>query len=331
MIGRSGGGAKRDGRATEFSAPATWPKELTQKWKAPVGDGVATPALVGDKLFVVARQNDNEVTRCLDAATGEQVWEDKLAAQSISGSAQGFQGPRASPAVADGKLVTLTTRGTLSCFDAASGKVLWRKTDFTSAPRFYTSASPLIVDGLCIAMLGGGDKGAIIAYDLNSGDEKWKWTGDGPAYASPSLMTIDGVNLIVAETDKKIVALSAADGKLVWETPYATTGRGYNAASPVVDGQTIIITGSGRGVHAVQLSRSRATSLSRRTCGAIAEKSLQFNSPVLKDGMVYGITAGQRVVLPDARGWQDRLDGASRSSGRWRARSEADAAKGEQR
>ena len=47
-------GANRDGKATGFTAPKTWPKELTQKWKVPVGDGVATPALVGDRLYAVA-------------------------------------------------------------------------------------------------------------------------------------------------------------------------------------------------------------------------------------------------------------------------------------
>ena len=45
-------GPNRDGKATGFKAPATWPKELKQEWKIPVGNGVATPALVGDRLYV---------------------------------------------------------------------------------------------------------------------------------------------------------------------------------------------------------------------------------------------------------------------------------------
>ena len=48
-------GSNRDA-ATQFKAPKTWPKELTKKWKVTVGDGVATPALVGDKLYVFSRQ-----------------------------------------------------------------------------------------------------------------------------------------------------------------------------------------------------------------------------------------------------------------------------------
>ena len=36
-------GPNRYAKATQFTAPKTWPKELKQKWKATVGDGVATP------------------------------------------------------------------------------------------------------------------------------------------------------------------------------------------------------------------------------------------------------------------------------------------------
>ena len=43
-------GAGRDGKVTGFTAPQTWPKMLTEKWKTEVGSGDATPALVGDRL-----------------------------------------------------------------------------------------------------------------------------------------------------------------------------------------------------------------------------------------------------------------------------------------
>src|SRR5436190_14274053 len=60
-------GEHRDGRASGFVAPAEWPKELQSKWKSEVGDGDATPALVGDKLYTFTRQGDEEVTTCLKA------------------------------------------------------------------------------------------------------------------------------------------------------------------------------------------------------------------------------------------------------------------------
>src|SRR2546421_2831342 len=153
-------GANRDAKASDFKAPKTWPKELTKKWRVTVGEGVSTPALVGERLYVFSRQEGNEITRCLNAADGKEIWQDKYESLGASGPASGFSGPRSSPAVADGKVVTLGVRGVLSCLDAAEGKLLWRKDDFKGAtPKFYTASSPLIVDGLCIAELGGGDNG----------------------------------------------------------------------------------------------------------------------------------------------------------------------------
>jgi len=53
-------GPNRDARASGFNAPKTWPKELTQKWKMTVGAGDATPALVGDRLYLFKREEGNE-------------------------------------------------------------------------------------------------------------------------------------------------------------------------------------------------------------------------------------------------------------------------------
>ena len=78
-------GPNRDGKVTGFNAPKTWPKELAQKWKATVGSGDAAPVLAGDKLFVFARQGEDEVTLCLNAADGKQLWQDKNPVAAISG------------------------------------------------------------------------------------------------------------------------------------------------------------------------------------------------------------------------------------------------------
>src|SRR5207253_9960768 len=119
-------GPNRDAKAEGFKAPQTWPKELTQKWKVTVGTGDATPALVGDKLYVFTRQGSDEVIRCLDAATGKEIWKVTYDAPAASGAAGQFPGPRSSPAVAAGKVVTLGVQGTLLCLEADSGKELWR-------------------------------------------------------------------------------------------------------------------------------------------------------------------------------------------------------------
>lgn len=284
-------GANRDGK-TDFKPPATWPKELTQKWRVVVGDGVAAPALAGGKIYVQAREDGNEVTRCLDASTGKELWQDKYEVQPPSGPAAGYSGPRSSPCVADGKVITYGLRGTLTCFDAASGKVVWRKESTANAwPKFFTSSSPLIADGLCVAQVGGETEGAVVAYDLGSGAEKWKWTGDGTAYASPVLGDVGGVKVVIAQTDKRIIAVGLADGKLLWEKPYMGSGMGgMNTATPIMDGQTLIYSGSGRGTRAAKFEKQGDT-LAASELWSNSDNSIQYNSPVLKDGLIFGLSA----------------------------------------
>jgi len=306
-------GTNRDAKAAGFTVPKTWPKELTQKWKVTVGQGDATPALVGDKLYVFARQGGDEITLCLNAATGKEVWQDKYAAQAVAGAPSSHPGPRSSPTVADGKVVTLGVGGILSCLDAATGKMLWRKDDFPGAwPKFFTAMSPIVVDGLCIAHLGKQGEGAIVAYDLAAGNQKWKWTGDGPAYASPVLMTVEGAKMIVAQTEKNIVAIAVADGKLLWEAPFAPQGMAYNAATPIVDGQTIIYTGQGRGTKAVKIEKQGDGFVAKELWNN-PENAVQFNSPVLKNGLLFGLSQRGNFFCINAQtgqtAWTDSTGG----------------------
>jgi outer membrane protein assembly factor BamB len=291
-------GPNRDGKTTGFTAPATWPKQLTEKWKVTVGNGDAPPSLVGDKLYVFTRQGANEELRCLDASTGKEIWLDKYEAKPAEAPAGGpHAGPRCEPTVADGKVVTLGVRGMLSCLDASTGKVLWRKDDFKGArPRFYTSSSPIIVDGLCIAELGEEKNGAIVAYDLASGEQKWKWTGDGAAYASPVLLMLDGSKVIVAETDGNIVGVGVADGKPLWKTPFKVR---YNACTPVVDGQTIICSGMGKGTKALKIEK-QGDALATKELWSNNQDAVQFNTPVLKDGFIYGLSGSDNLFCINA-------------------------------
>lgn len=286
-------GPDRNAHATAFKAPATWPKELTQKWKVTVGDGVATPALVGDHLFVFSREGDSktgsEVIRCLDAGTGKEIWAEKYEVAFRPSADAGFPGPRCSPAVAEGKVVTLGVNGTVSCYDAKTGKKDWRH-ETEGFPRFHTSSSPLIADGLVIAQIGSERGGGIIAYLLADGSEKWKWNDEGTAYASPVLMTVDGVKLIIAETSGSIVALGLKDGKLYWKTPFQVTGRGYNASTPIVSGQTVVFSGTNRGTRAYKLEKDgdmiKGTELWNNP-----DQSVIYNTPIVHGKFVFGLTS----------------------------------------
>jgi outer membrane protein assembly factor BamB len=307
-------GPNRDAKATGFKAPKTWPKELTKKWTVKVGQGVATPALVGDRLYVFTQEGGDEVLRCLKTSDGSEVWKEKYRSAPLTGIAAGdFAGPRSSPAVADGKVVVLGGRGILTCFDAAKGTKLWSKDSLKGTPRFFASSSPILVNGLCIAQLGseGKGNGGVVAYELDGGKEKWRWTLSGPAYASPSLLTLDGTKAVVVETENRIAALSVADGKLLWRVPFIVEPRTYNASTPLVHGQTIIYSGENRGTNAVKLEKKDGKLVGKELWNN--DTAVKFNTPVLSKGLVFGLTPTNQLFCIDGEGkttWTHSLGGA---------------------
>jgi outer membrane protein assembly factor BamB len=288
-------GVNRDGKVTGFKAPQTWPKELTQEWKINAGFGDATPVLTGGKIFMFTRQGTDEVVLCLDASTGKELWKHAYAAPAVTGPATPHAGPRSTPAVANGKIVTLGVSGILSCLDASTGKVIWKKENTTNAiPTFFTGMSPLIADGMCIVHVGKKDDGQVIAYDLNTGNEKWKWAGEGPAYSSPSVMTADGKKLIIVFTEKNAMALGLSDGKLLWQLAAPPQQRFYNAVSPYIDGQTIVFTGQGLGSKALKIEK-QGDQFTAKELWANAEVGGKWNTPVLKDGFLYGFNDQKKI------------------------------------
>ena len=299
-------GPNRDGKASGFKMPGTWPESLTRTWQVKVGLGDASPALVNNRLYVFTENSSMEVTRCLDANTGQIIWENEFRPSPVPGIYNDplrFQhpGPRSSPAVASGKVITLGVGGVLSCLDAATGQVSWRTEAYTKkVPMFFTAMSPIIVDGMCIAHLGGAEDGSILAFDLQSGGIIWEWTGDGPAYASPVLMTVEGTRQLVVQTEKRLLGITVGKGRLIWEVPTTTKSHSsYNAATPLIDGQKIIYTGQGWGTKAIRIEKDgdlfQVTEL-----WANEDLGTQFNTPVLKDDLIFGLSKRRQFFCLDA-------------------------------
>lgn len=309
-------GPERNGHVAAFTPPAAWPGKLNRVWKVPVGNADATPALVGDRLYVFARDGDNEVLRCLEAATGQEIWQNAYAAEPATGPASRHPGPRASVAYADGKLVTYGVRGVLSCVNAADGKVLWRKNDFPDAwPTFFTSASPLILDGKVIALVGGQRQGGVAAYDLASGSRLWLWDEDVPAYASPVVAEIGGRKVVLALTERQFTALDPTKGTVLWQTEFPSGRRAYNAATPIVDGNRVYLSGAGRGTRAYQLSWD-GNQLQARQLWTNTEVAVQFNTPILAAGRLHGWSnRGNAFCLDAATGNTVWVDEAREANG----------------
>jgi outer membrane protein assembly factor BamB len=285
-------GPNRDGVAP-FNEPKTWPEKLTTKWKVTIGEGYASPLYAGGRILEFARQGDDEVSMAIDPANGKVIWRQSYPApyEPVNSAARHGKGPKSTPLYYDGRLYTFGISGILSSFDAATGKVEWRK-DYTKDfkgtwPQFGTSMSPVASDGLVVVLIGTNDDGAVAAYDAKSGAQEWIWKGDGPAYASPVIVEIEGVKQVVTLTQKYAVGLSLASGDLLWRIDFP--GRsGMNIPTPLRFGQRLILAGD-PGTMLLQVNKQN-NSWTTEKAWQISELTMRFSSPVQKGNLVFGFS-----------------------------------------
>lgn len=300
-------GPNRDGVVASFTAPKAWPDKLKTIWKVPVGIGHSSPVVVGRRVYLHSRQGESEVASCFDLDSGKLLWKDSYStAYTMNPAAMAHgKGPKSTPVVSNNKLFTFGISGILSCYDIATGKVRWRK-EFSkqfkaTSPLFGSAASPLVHDGLVIVHVGGHDAGALTAFDAETGEVKWIWTGDGPGYASPIVFESGGTTQIVTQTQKAIAAFSAASGELLWRIPFETEYV-QNIVTPVAYKQTLIFSGLDKGTMAIRAIKRGAKWETERVWHN-PDVSMYMNSPVLSGDYLVGLShkrKGQFFCL-DAR------------------------------
>jgi outer membrane protein assembly factor BamB len=291
-------GPNRDGIASEFKAPATWTTNgVSKQWTVSVGEGHSSPVVVGDRVFVFAREDEKEVMRCLSLNDGKVIWQEAYAAPyEMNPAARNHgKGPKSTPAVVKGGVFALGINGHFSAYDASTGAVRWRKDfsrDFKStAPVFGASASPLVDGDNVIVHVGGDDNGALTAFDAATGKVKWKWDGDGPAYASPVIATLGGVRQIITQSQKHCVGVSPEDGKLLWKHPFATPFD-QNSVTPVVAGDLVIFGGVQKPTFALKVTGTEAS-----PAWETREITMYMSTPVLNGTLLYGMSDKQRGSL----------------------------------
>ncbi|MDQ3938292.1 MAG: PQQ-binding-like beta-propeller repeat protein, partial [Chloroflexota bacterium] len=111
----------------------------------------------------------------------------------------------ATPLVVAGQLVVAGHDGVVRALDALSGAELWR----VELPTGVV-ATPTIAGGILYVI---GDDGVLRTVSLESRERGW----EAPGFLPESIVTATG-ELILAGAAGKIVALTASDGEVVWQS-----------------------------------------------------------------------------------------------------------------
>ncbi len=291
-------GPNRDGNVTDASVPSTWPKTLKEEWKVPVGIGHSSPVVVKGKIYVFARQGEEEVLLCLEAASGKEIWRSSqpISYQVHPAATAHGKGPKSTPIVSNRNVYTLGITGILSCHDARTGKLKWRQ-EFSkqypkTSPLFGTGQSPLVDNGLLIVHVGGHDRGALTAFDSETGATKWSNDGDGPAYSSPIVVTLADVRQVVTFMQKDFVGVDIITGKLLWKVP-AKSQYDENSVTTVAYRDLLIFSREGMGMAAIRLVK-QGNELVPQEVWRNTDNQLYLNTPVLQGNVLVGFSARQK-------------------------------------
>ena len=252
-------GPNRDGVVPGRESLPQFPSGGPQMvWDRSVGSGFSAPAVAGERLLLFHRQGGNEVVEALRASDGSSLW--KFAYETTYKDDFGFEnGPRATPVVADGRVLTFGAAGVLHCLDLETGAKQWSvdtHAEFGVRKGFFGAAStPLVLNGRVIANIGGSDGAGIVAFDIDSGATVWAATDHEASYSSPVAARIDGALLAIFFTREGLAALEPQTGRVVFQRRWRSRSHAsVNAAAPIVLGDIVFLSASyGTGAIAIRL------------------------------------------------------------------------------
>jgi outer membrane protein assembly factor BamB len=339
-------GEKRDGVWRETGIlekfPPTGPKVL---WRKKIGGGYAGPAVAGGLVYVTDRVLDagqaddanpfkransrgKERILCLDAATGNVVWEDTFPCRYTMSYPCG---PRATPVVAGGKVYFRGGMGDLRCYDALSGKLHWAK----SLMKEYDVREPLwgfsdhpLVDGDLLYCLVGRNP-VVVAFDRHTGKEKWRALELESAeigYCPPMIYTFGGKRQLIIWHPESVNGLDPATGKVLWTYDWQIKAN-MSIPTPRQVGDKLFLTGFYCGFRLLQVGADSVKEVWRGSGRSEMPNDTEklhcvMSTPVIQGDHIYGVCSyGQLrcLALNDGhRVWSDlTATGAGKTPVRW--------------
>jgi outer membrane protein assembly factor BamB len=279
-------GRNRDGAASAFAKPDSWPDTLALRWRVDVGEGYATPIVVGNTVYAFTRHHGQEGVTALNADTGTTLWRTgyPVAYEPYEDAADHGEGPKATPLFHNGKLYTLGISGTISAFDALSGTLVWQKPAPSRQPIAGTASSP-IADRDLVIVQTDGDR-ALSAFEANTGIVKWTVNNEF-TYASPIIVDLYGTRQVIVPTQYSIVGISVADGAVLWEHPWKSPY--VQAITPSLYHDTIIVSGHHRGIMALKPVRRDDTWVVEIAWETM-EASLFMSNPIVIGDTLFGLS-----------------------------------------
>lgn len=213
-------GTNRDGIVRGVQIEMDWSRfPPAQLWRRPIGPGWSSFAVHGDLLYTQEQRGDDEIVSCYKLSSGEPVWRHSDAVRFWESN--GGAGPRATPALSNGRIYAFGATGILNALDATNGGVVWSRNVSSDAerkvPMWGFASSPLIVGEVVIVAAAA----RLAGYDLATGKLRWLGPAHGGGYSSPHRATIGGVTQVLLLSSDGATSVAPANGTVLWEHSWA--------------------------------------------------------------------------------------------------------------
>lgn len=211
-------------------------------WKTEIPEGVSSPCVMRERIFLTALDQGKLVTIGVDARTGKVLWKQAAPATRIE-STHRMGSPASATPASDGERVYsyFGSYGVIA-YDL-DGREQWRKPLDIGLVINGSGTSPALIKNRLIINGDQQDgKSFIIAIEPKSGKTLWQTPRPEfvSSYTTPVLWAHDGQDDVVLVGSVRVVAYGLNDGKERW-TVRGTEGISV-APTPVVgDGQLVVM------------------------------------------------------------------------------------------
>lgn len=313
------------GRSPSKGTPVVWTEKQNIVWKTPIhGKGWSSPVIAGDQVWLTTAPEDGKefFAICVDRRTGAIVHDFKVfdvAKPAFCHPYNSYASP--TPVIENGRVyVHFGTYGT-ACIDAKSGRVLWRQTDLHCDHFRGPGSSPIIHKNLLFVAFDGVDVQYFVALDKETGQTIWKkdraikyGTTNGDfkkAYGTPSLVAVNGKELLVSTAAVATIAFDPLTGDERWIVYH---GGMNSAAPPQFDGKLVFLSTGDFGDRLVAVRPDGEGDITRSHIVWKSNRGAPSRtSPILIDDRLYMVSeAGVLTCLAADTGrvlWQERLGG----------------------
>jgi len=308
-------GPNRDGISKETGLLKQWPESGPKLlWQVKdLGDGYATPAVVGNRLYVMSSTGtDNDMVKAMATADGKQVWSTRLGNVGPN-RGQNYPGSRSTPTIDGDKLYALGSDGDLACLEAATGKVVWQtnlRTTFSGKTGNWAYAESPLIDGDTLVCTPGGPTATMVALNKKTGAPIWTCAvpeGNDAAYSSITIVNAAGVKQYVTFLSKALIGVEAKTGKLLWKYSGSVGASPANIATPIAKNE-FVYSATGKGGGGLVQLKASGGGVEAAEIYLSNKLPTAIGGAVELNGYLYGTNTGSLICADFATGdvkWQD--------------------------